>query len=127
MVLGNITPCRPLSTMITQKLIYTCRWLGSHMGVDGFNSDGVLPHLQLCWSHYRWRVRLQDWLHSGDEFSIAFKVNSISEDLLPVTVTSRLSSSDSCRVQESRPMGIKNGYRPLNCVHIHFHSKWILR
>ena len=26
---------------------------------------------------------------SGDEFSIAFKVNYISEDLLPVTVTSR--------------------------------------
>ena len=44
LVLGNITPCRPLSTMITQKLIYTCRWLGSHMGFDGFNSDGVLPH-----------------------------------------------------------------------------------
>ena len=59
------------------------------MGVDGFNSDGVLPHWQLCWSHYRWRVRLQDWLHSGDEFSIAFKVNYILEDLLPVTVTSR--------------------------------------
>ena len=33
--------------------------------------------------------RLQDWLHSGDEFPIAFKVNYISEDLLPVTVTSR--------------------------------------
>ena len=60
------------------------------MGVDGFNSDGVLPHRQLCWSHYRWRVRLQDWLHSGDEFSIAFKVNYISEDLLLVTVTSSL-------------------------------------
>ena len=42
----------------------------------------------LCWSHYRWRVRLQDWLHSGDEFSIAFKVNYISEDLLLVMVTS---------------------------------------
>ena len=34
-------------------------------------------------------VRLQDWLHSGDEFSVAFKVNYISEDLLPVMVTSR--------------------------------------
>ena len=34
-------------------------------------------------------VRLQDWLHSGDEFSIAFKMNYISEDLLLVTVTSR--------------------------------------
>ena len=33
-------------------------------------------------------MRLQDWLHSGDEFSIAFKVNYISEDLLPVMVTS---------------------------------------
>ena len=43
----------------------------------------------LCWSIYRCRVRLQDWLHSGDEFPIAFKVNYISEDLLPVTVTSR--------------------------------------
>ena len=43
----------------------------------------------LCWSHYRCRVRLQDWLHSGDEFSIAFKVNYILEDLLPVMVTSR--------------------------------------
>ena len=51
--------------------------------------DGLLPHGQLCWSHYRWRVRLQDWLHSGDEFSIASKVNCILKDLLPVTVTSR--------------------------------------
>ena len=42
----------------------------------------------LCWSIYRCRVRLQDWLHSGEEFPIAFKVNYISEDLLPVTVTS---------------------------------------
>ena len=33
-------------------------------------------------------MRLQDWLHSGDEFPIAFKVNYISEDLLPVMVTS---------------------------------------
>ena len=57
------------------------------MDVDGFNSDDVLPHQQLCWSHYRWKVRFQDWLHSGDKFSIAFKVN-MSEDLLPVTVTS---------------------------------------
>ena len=44
LVLGNITLCRPLSTMITQKLIYTCRWLGSHVDVNGFNSDGLLPH-----------------------------------------------------------------------------------
>ena len=44
LVLGNITPCRSLSTMITQKLIYTCRWLGFHMDVNGFNSEGVLPH-----------------------------------------------------------------------------------
>ena len=43
----------------------------------------------LCWSHYGLRVRLQDWLHSGNEFSIEFKVNYMSEDLLPVTVTSR--------------------------------------
>ena len=86
MVLGNITPCRPLSTMITQKVIYTYRWLRSHMDVDGLNSDGGLPHWQLCWSHYRWRVRLQDWLHTGDE--LVFKVNYISEDLLPVMVTS---------------------------------------
>ena len=88
MVLGNITPCKPLSTMITQKLIYTCRWLGSHMDVNGFNLDGLLPHWQLCWSYKRCRVRLQDWLNSEGEFSIAFKVNYMSEDLLPVTVTS---------------------------------------
>ena len=43
----------------------------------------------LCWSIYRCRVRLQDWLHSGDEFPIAFKVDYIPEDLLPVTVTYR--------------------------------------
>ena len=43
----------------------------------------------LCWSIYKCRVRLQDWLHSGDEFPIAFKVNYMSEDLLPVMVTSR--------------------------------------
>ena len=29
MQLGNIAPCGPLSTMITQKLKYTCRWLRS--------------------------------------------------------------------------------------------------
>ena len=34
-------------------------------------------------------VRLQHWLHSGDEFPVAFKVNYILEDYLPVTVTSR--------------------------------------
>ena len=44
----------------------------------------------LCWSIYKCRVRLQDWLHSGDEFPIAFKVNYISEDLLLVMATSRL-------------------------------------
>ena len=42
----------------------------------------------LYWSIYRCRLRLQDRLHSGDEFPIAFKVNYISEDLLPVMVTS---------------------------------------
>ena len=26
----------------------------------------------LCWGIYRCRVRLQDWLYSGDEFPIAF-------------------------------------------------------
>ena len=31
-------------------------------------------------NHYRWRVRLQDCLHGGVEFSFAFKVNYISED-----------------------------------------------
>ena len=36
-------------------------------------------------------MKLQDWLHAGDEFSIALKVNYISEDLLPGTVTSRSS------------------------------------
>ena len=88
MVLGNITPCRCLTTIITQELIYTCRWLRSYINVDGLNSDGALPHWQLCWSHYRWRIRLQDWLHGGDEFSLAFKVNYISEDLLLGMVTS---------------------------------------
>ena len=34
------------------------------------------------------RVRWQDWLHTGDEFSTTFKVNNISEDLSPVMVTS---------------------------------------
>ena len=34
------------------------------------------------------RVRLQDWLHVGDEFSVAFKVNYISEDFLQGMVTS---------------------------------------
>ena len=31
---------------------------------------------------------MQDWLHTGDEFPLAFKVNYISKDLLPVLVTS---------------------------------------
>ena len=42
--------------------------------------------LGLGLSTFRVRVRL----HGGDEFSVAFKVNYISEDLLPVTVTPRL-------------------------------------
>ena len=45
----------------------------------------------LSWSIYRCRVRLQDWLYSGDEFPIAFKVNYILEDFLPATVTSHSS------------------------------------
>ena len=64
------------------------------MAVNGFNSDGVLP---CWWSHHRWRVRLQDWLHVGDEFSIAFKVNYISEDLLLGTVTFRLNYFSLCK------------------------------
>ena len=43
--LGNITPCGPLSTVITQKLKYTCRWLGFHNDLGGFNSDGVTTPL----------------------------------------------------------------------------------
>ena len=54
------------------------------MDVDGFNSYGLLPLCQLCWSYYRCRVRWQDWLNSGDEFSTALKVNYTLEDLLPV-------------------------------------------
>ena len=33
---------------------------------------------------------------NGDEFPITFKVNYISEDLLPVTVTSRCGGAASC-------------------------------
>ena len=43
MYLGNITPCGPLSTVITQKLRYTCGWLRFHNDLGGFNSDGVQP------------------------------------------------------------------------------------
>ena len=32
-----------LSTVITQKLKYTCRWLRFHNNLGGFNSDGILP------------------------------------------------------------------------------------
>ena len=53
----------------------------------------------LCWSIYRCRVRLQDWLHSGDKFPIAFKVNYISEDLLSVTETSRLYVTNKLKVK----------------------------
>ena len=35
-------------------------------------------------------------MHSGDEFSISFKVNYISEDHLPVMVTSRFSGDGTC-------------------------------
>ena len=96
--------------MITEKLIYTCRWLESHMDVDGCNSDGLLPHQQLCWSHFRWRVRLQDWLHSGDEFSTAFKVNYISEDLLLVMATSHLVYQPKSLIQ--------------SCFVCHWHQHW---
>ena len=41
--LGNITPCGPLRTVITQELKYTCRWLRFYDDLGGFNSDGVLP------------------------------------------------------------------------------------
>ena len=34
---------------------------------------------------------MQDWLHGGDEVSIAFKVNYTSEDTLLVMVTSHFS------------------------------------
>ena len=46
-------------------------------------------------------MRLQDWLHNGDEFSIAFKVNYMSEDLLPVMVTSSLNRV-TCRIRIKR-------------------------
>ena len=127
MVLGNITPCRPLSTMITEKLKNTCRWLGSHMVVDGFNSDGVLSHWQLCWSHYRWKVRLQDWLHSGDEFSIAFKVNYILEDLLPVTVTSLLGSLGQSSEVEHYPKMSISFFDDLGGLFSHFSQLSSLR
>ena len=57
---------------------------GFLVGLHG-TFDGWL----LCWNIYKRGVRLQDWLHSKDEFAIAFKVNYISEDLLLVMVTSR--------------------------------------
>ena len=41
--LGNITPCGQLSTVITQKLKYTCGWLRFYNDLGGFNSDGILP------------------------------------------------------------------------------------
>ena len=44
-------------------------------------------------------MRWQDWLHSGDEFQIAFKVNYISEDLLPVTVTSHFKIFDESQAE----------------------------
>ena len=44
MYLGNITPRGPLSTVITQKLKYTCGWLRFQNDVNRFYSDGVLPH-----------------------------------------------------------------------------------
>ena len=43
MHLGNITPCGPLSTNVTQKLKYTCGWLRFPNDLGGFNSDSVLP------------------------------------------------------------------------------------
>ena len=50
----------------------------------------VYYHTDSCAGATRLRVRLHEGLHDGYEFSIAFKVNYISEDLLPVMVTFRL-------------------------------------
>ena len=41
--LGNITSYGMLSTVITQKVKYTCGWLRFHNDLGGFNSDGILP------------------------------------------------------------------------------------
>ena len=38
----EISLCGPFSTIITQKLKYTCGWLRFHNDLGGFNSDGVL-------------------------------------------------------------------------------------
>ena len=43
MYMRNITPCGPFNTVITQKLKYTCGWLGFHNDLSQFNSGGVLP------------------------------------------------------------------------------------
>ena len=43
MCIGNITPCGPFSSVITQKLKYTSRWLIFHNDLSRFKSDGVLP------------------------------------------------------------------------------------
>ena len=38
----------------------------------------VPPHQGLrCWSHYRWWVTLQDWMHGGRWFSIVFMFSPI--------------------------------------------------
>ena len=50
------------------------RWFTTHWRCAGATTDGEIARLAT----------------SGDEFSIAFKVNYTSEDLLPVMVTSRL-------------------------------------
>ena len=46
---------RPLKSSKNEMLIF-----GLHSTSDDW---------PLCWSIYRCRVRLQDWLHSGDEFT----------------------------------------------------------
>ena len=67
--LGNTTPCGPLSTVITQKLKDTCRWLRFHNGLSGFNSDGILPHWQLCHKVFSFLVIFpssNSWKFEGD-------------------------------------------------------------
>ena len=43
---GSITPCGPLSTVITLKC--TCGWLRSQNDLSGFNSDGPADSCAIC-------------------------------------------------------------------------------
>ena len=59
------------------------------MDVNRFNSDGGTTLLTAVLEQLQMESLIARLAACGDEVSIAFKVNYISEDLLPVTVTSR--------------------------------------